>query len=110
MITAEYLPGRLNTRADWVSQNFQDSSEWLISQKIISQGVPEMGCSENRLVCFKGMLPTASLYNIETRSSESSNRCSTDKLEKSRLSVCLLPPPFSLIGRVLVKVGKKELA
>ena len=32
--TAEYLPGKLNMRADWGSRNFQDSSEWLLSPKV----------------------------------------------------------------------------
>ena len=34
-ITAEYLPGKLNVKADWASRNFQDSSECLLSPKII---------------------------------------------------------------------------
>ena len=28
-LTADYLPGRLNIRADWASKKFQDSSKWL---------------------------------------------------------------------------------
>ena len=35
IITAEYLPGKLNVRADWVSRNFQDSSEWVLSPKVL---------------------------------------------------------------------------
>ena len=30
MLTAEYLPGRLNVKADWAFRSFQDSSEWLL--------------------------------------------------------------------------------
>lgn len=34
IIIAEYLPGKLNVRADWSSRNFQDFSEWLLSPKM----------------------------------------------------------------------------
>ena len=33
IITAEYLPGKLNVRADWGSRKFLDSSEWLLPPK-----------------------------------------------------------------------------
>ena len=34
IITAEYLPAKLNARDDGASRNFQDSSEWLLSPKV----------------------------------------------------------------------------
>lgn len=34
IIIAEYLPGKLNVRANWSSRNFQDFSEWLLSPKM----------------------------------------------------------------------------
>ena len=37
MLTAEYLPGRLNVRVDWASRNFQDSSEWLLSPRVLQE-------------------------------------------------------------------------
>ena len=33
-ITAEYLPSRLNVRADWESRNATDSSDWKLHQKV----------------------------------------------------------------------------
>ena len=34
IITAEYLPSRLNDRADWESRNATDSSDWKLHQKV----------------------------------------------------------------------------
>ena len=34
IVTTEYLPGKLNMRADWASRNFPDSSKWLLSPKV----------------------------------------------------------------------------
>ena len=33
-LTAEYLPGSLNTEADWQSRNFQDSSDWRLKVSV----------------------------------------------------------------------------
>ena len=53
MLIAEYLPDRLNIRADWASRNLQDSSEWLLSprafQKIcVKWGFPELDLFASR--------------------------------------------------------------
>ena len=50
IITAEYLSGKLNVRADWVSRNFQDSSEWLLSPKVLQMiwGTPDIGLFASR--------------------------------------------------------------
>ena len=37
MITAEYLPGRLNVRADLAFRNFQNSSKWLLSPRVFEE-------------------------------------------------------------------------
>ena len=46
MITAEYLPGRLNVRADWASRNFQDPSEWLLFPRVFQDICVKWGFSE----------------------------------------------------------------
>ena len=46
MITAEYLPGRLNVREDWASRNFQDSSEWLLSPRVFQKICVKWGPTE----------------------------------------------------------------
>ena len=50
MITAEYLRGRLNTRVDWPSRNFQDS---LLSPRVfqnicVKRGFPELDLFASR--------------------------------------------------------------
>ena len=87
-ITAEYLPGVLNTKADWASRNFQDSSEWLLSQKVFQKICQHWGQPDMGLVCIKGVSPASSLYGMEARSSEQSNRCSTTKVVAS-LPLCI---------------------
>ena len=37
MLSAEYLPGSLNTEADWQSRNFQDSSDWQLKKSVFQQ-------------------------------------------------------------------------
>ena len=53
MITTEYMPGRLNVRADWASRNFKDSSEWLLSPRVFQKicgkwGFPELDLFTSR--------------------------------------------------------------
>lgn len=53
-VTAEYLPGNLNTRADITSKVFKDSSEWGLSKKVFlkicqKRGYPDMDLFVSRL-------------------------------------------------------------
>jgi len=50
MITAEYLTGRLNVKADQASRHFQDSSEWLLSPQMF------------RGICRKLGIPAVDLF------------------------------------------------
>ncbi|MEW8547756.1 MAG: DNA N-6-adenine-methyltransferase [Candidatus Thiodiazotropha sp.] len=36
-LTAEYLPGSLNTDADWQSRNYHDSSDWKLKESVFQQ-------------------------------------------------------------------------
>lgn len=42
--TAEYLPEKLNVRADWASTNFQNSSRWVISPRGFQKKLSKMEC------------------------------------------------------------------
>ena len=46
MITAEYLPGRLNVRADLAFRNFQNSSKWLLSPRVFEETCVKWGFLE----------------------------------------------------------------
>ena len=37
VLSAEYLPGSLNTEADWESRNFQDGSDWQLKECVFHQ-------------------------------------------------------------------------
>ena len=104
MLTAEYLPGRLNARADWASRNFQDSSEWLLSprafQKIcVKWGFPELDLFATRADTI--------LHVVESRSTQPSNRCIPTTLEHRGLLYAF--PPFPMIGKVLLKVKTEKV-
>ena len=45
MITAEYLLGRLNVRADWACRNFQDPSERLLFPRVFQEICVKWGFS-----------------------------------------------------------------
>ena len=53
IITAEYLPGKLNVRADWASRNFPHSSEWLLSPKVFQIICRHWGTPEIDLFAFR---------------------------------------------------------
>ena len=36
-LTAEYLPGKLNSTADWESRNLNDSGDWMLDKNIFKQ-------------------------------------------------------------------------
>ena len=102
IITAEFLPGKFNVRADWASRNFQDSSEWLLSPKVfqvISQnwGTPEIDLFASRA--------THQLHACRAWRPDP-HRQATDVLQWKWKNLRLLYafPPFSLIGRVLLRV------
>ena len=59
-ITAEYLPGKLNIRADWASRHFQDSSEWLLSPKVFHKITQRWGTPEINLFASTD-IPTSKL-------------------------------------------------
>jgi len=101
MITAEYLPGKLNIKADHASRVFQDSSEWLLSPKIFRQ------------VCQKLGHPSIDLF--ASRACHQLQRCMSWKPDTQCQAVDAFQqvwhnkgltytfPPFSLIGK-----GNKE--
>ena len=107
IITAEYLPGEVNVRADWASRNFRNSREWLLSTKvfqIISQnwGTPEKDLFASR-TCHQ--LHTYMAWRLDPHSQ------ATDALQQKwkNLGILYASPPFSLIGRVLLRAREEGL-
>ena len=107
MITAEYLPGRLNTEADWVSRHFQDSSEWLLSPRLFhlickKQGTPSVDLFASR-ACHKLLL------YIAWKADPLSQGIDAFQQNWKVNGLTYAFPPFSLIGKVVKKV-KAEAA
>ena len=105
-ITAEYLPGVLNTQADIASRHFHDSSEWLLSPQVFQQicqvwGRPDMDLFASRLF---HQVPAYMAWRPDPYSQ------ATDALQQkwSHLSPYAFPP-FSLVGRVVAKVRAEKV-
>ena len=105
MITVEYLPSKLNVVADWESRNYRDSSEWKLSPRVFTLicqkwGTPDVDLFASRL---SHKVPGYMAWKPDPGSR------ATDALEQNWKN--LFPyafPPFSLIGRVLIKVRKEK--
>lgn len=59
MITAEYLPGIMNIKADWESKHTRDSSEWKLSPKVFRKLCQKVGAPEIDLFtsCLSNQIP-----------------------------------------------------
>lgn len=86
-ITAEHLPGKLNVKADWMSRNFRDFSEWLLAPWVFQilckrWGTPDVDLFASRLF---HQVPS---YVLETGSGMLGSGCTTTTLGKS-LPLCI---------------------
>ena len=61
MITAEYLPSKLNVKADLEPRSAKDSSNWKLHQKIYSEHNQIIWVSKNRSVCVQDVSPAFSI-------------------------------------------------
>ena len=101
MITAEYLPSKMNKDADWESRNHSDSSEWKLDPEVFLQltkltWMPDIDLFASRL---SHQVPSYMAWRPDPTSK------ATDAFQHSWSSY--LPyafPPFSLIGQVLRKI------
>ena len=106
-ITAEYLPGRLNTEADWASNHFQDSSEWLLSPWLFllickKQGTPSVDLFASR-ACHQLLL------YIAWKADPLSQGIDAFQQNWKVKGLTYAFPPFSFIEKVVKKV-KAEAA
>jgi hypothetical protein len=102
-ISAEWLPTKLNGRADFQSRNVSDSSEWKLDPTIF------------REICAHWGQPTVDLF--ASRTSHQMEAYMSLKMDPSSLATDALQqswdnmfpyafPPFCLIGRVLKKLKR----
>ena len=91
IITGEYLPGKLNVRAIGI-QDFSGFQPMVVLPQGVSNYKSKLGYPRDRSVCLLSFPSTLHLYGLETRSSQSGNRCSPTEMKKPGTSICF--PPF----------------
>ena len=72
-ITAEYLPSRLNVRADWKSRNATDSSYLKLYQKVFLKITKLCRNPNSSSVCLQAVSTISPIYGMEARTSFSTD-------------------------------------
>ena len=107
MITAEYLPGRLDIMADWASRNCQDSSDWLLSPRVFQDICVKWRFQELELfasgVCHQE-IPSYLSWKADPHS------LATDAFQQNWKHRRLLYafPPFRMIRKLKVKTEEVD--
>ena len=57
----------------------------------VSNDKSKLGYPRDRSICLQSLPSTSRLYGLETRSSQSGNRCSPTEIEKPGTSICFSP-------------------
>ena len=105
-ITAMYLPGHLNKTGDWECRNFQDKSDWKLSQEVLAKicqklGTPSIDIFASRM---SHQLPVYMAWKPDPGSQESNAMYQPwSKMFPHAF------PPFSLIPRVLSRLRKEGI-
>ena len=103
-LTVEYIPGKLNTEADWESRNHYDSSEWKLDPNIFQKlcqiwGVPEIDLFASRT---SHQLKTYYAWKPDPFSR------ATDAMQQNWTHLYAYAfTPFSMIGRTLRKASRQ---
>ena len=104
-LTVEYIPGKMNTEADWESRNHYDSSEWKLDPQIFQQlckiwGTPEIDLYASRT---SHQLTTYYAWKPDPHSK------ATDAMQQNWTHLYGYAfPPFSMIGRTLRKALRQR--
>ena len=107
MISAEHLPGRLNTTADHESRLKGDSSEWMLDPAVFHQIMEALGLCQIDLFASRlsAQLPRYMSWRPDPGS------IATDALSQPWMEIRGFAfPPFSLIGRCLSKVKREKVS
>ena len=88
-ITAEHLPGNLNSKADWESRHQKDSSEWKLCLLIFRKICQILGeKNRNRPAYFKVANSASKLLLWEAGSQQFWHRCSSTEMVLQE-SICI---------------------
>ena len=107
VISAEHLPGKLNTTADQESRLKGDSSEWMLDPVVFRQIMEALGPCQVDLFASRlsAQLPRYMSWRPDPGS------IATDAFSQSWKEIKGFAfPPFSLIGRCLSKVKREKVS
>ena len=106
-VTAEYLPGILNTRADWQSRHSNDFSKWKLSPIVFQRICQEIGMPVIDLLASRlfNRIAKHFAWKPEPRS------LATDAMQQewNKEILCAFSP-FLLIQRILCKIEKEKIS
>ena len=104
-LSAEYLPGSLNTEADWQSRNFRDSSDWRLRVSVFKSLDKVLGPFTIDLFASRhnAQLPKYVSWKQDPFS------VGVDAFQRSwRVDGLYLFPPFAMIPRCLQKIQQEQ--
>ena len=105
-ITAEYLPSRLNVRADWEPRNATDSSDWKLHQRVYLKIAKPLETPTADLFASRSCHQVPQYIAWEPdQNGFATNAMQQDWNKMFRFAF----PPFSLIGRVINKVLQENV-
>ena len=105
LLSAEYLPGYLNVRADWESRHLSDSSDWKLKESLFKQIDRVWGPLEVDL--FATRHNTQLEKYVSWRPDPFAMAVDAFLLEWRQIRAYLFPP-FSMIARCLAKCYKEK--
>ena len=100
-LSAEYLPGHLNTIADWESRNITDSSDWMLDKNIFEQILKVLG--NCKIDLFASRLNCQLPDYISWRPDPEAVTTDAFMINWENMQGYAFPP-FCVIGRCLAKI------
>ena len=106
-ITAEYLPGILNTKAYWQSRHGKDFAEWKLSPRVFQHICQKMGMPVIDLFASRLSNQIAKYFAWKP----DPHSLTTDAMQQEwNQGILYAFPPVSLIQRVLCKIAKDKVS
>ena len=106
-ITAEYLPGILNTRADWQSRHRKDFSKWKLSPILFQYICQNLGIPVIDLFASRLFNQIAKYFAWKPDPHSLGTDAMQQEWDQEILYSFL---PFSLIQRILCKIAKEKFS
>ena len=108
-VTVEYLPSKLNGKADWESWNVEAKAEWKRLPTVSWQNLKRTGRTQSGLACVKTTPLASSVYSMETQPKHYSNKCRVTRNEQ-KFQSCLSPILYDKSNFTYSDQGRYRLA